>query len=87
MAHFTEQNKENFSSHALWFQVANRSFHNIMEPTQMAVLNGTQNWQSCCLPDEQYARLLEIYLVTALWEKVSFSKTPVKKQLEFGSKR
>lgn len=59
-----DSHKENFSSHALRFQEANRSFHNIMEPTQMANLNSTLNWQSCHLPDQQYARLLEIYPVT-----------------------
>lgn len=52
----------------------------------MANLNSTQNWQSCCLPDEQYAMLLEMYLVTALWVKISFSKAPVERQIEFSDK-
>lgn len=70
----TKLNKENFSSHALQFQKANWSFHNIVEPTQMANLNRTLNLQSCHLPDQQYATLLKIYLHTALFGESIISK-------------
>ena len=40
----------------------------------MANLNSVLNWQSCRLPDQQYAMLLEIYLVTTLVGESIISK-------------
>lgn len=72
---FTEQDKENSSSHALWFEEANESFHNSVEATTTtANLNSMLNGRSCHLPDQQYATLLKFALFQLLQVKLSFPK-------------
>lgn len=43
--------------------------------TQMANLNSTPNWQSCRLPDQPHATLLEIHPVTTPLSKASVQKS------------
>lgn len=43
--------------------------------TQMANLNSTPNWQSCRLPDQPHATLLEIHPVTTPLSEASFQKS------------
>lgn len=77
----TKLNKENFSSHALQFQKANWSFHNIVKPTQMANLNRTLNLQSghvICLINNM-PRCLKFISIQLSLVKVSFLRGPCQK--------